>query len=299
MRVSTNSKANGLLINLQQTARRIEELQNQLATGKRFQVPSEDPNATRDSMELRTVGTEVEQYLKNANDGAGWLETTDIALDQLGSVFSNAKDLAIYGANDSLPAESKMALAQKGRQLIAQAVQIANSTHGSRYIFAGYSTGTKPYALNADGVTVTRAAPLDAGQDITRQVGDGEQVTINVTGDTLQGTSNIFDALKGLVQDLEAGNSSSLSTTRAAEIEAAGDHILEMRARVGAKVNRMEAVQDQLQGIQINFTSLLSKAEDADIPRALIDLKVAQSAYETALAVGARIIPPTLVDFLR
>ena len=266
MRVSTGSTANGLLKNLQQTSRRIEDLQNQLGTGKRFQVPSEDPNATRDSMELRTVGTEVEQYLKNAGDGAGWLSTTDIALDQLGNVFNRAKDLAIYGANDSLPAESKQALAQEARQLVAQAVQIANSTHGSRYVFAGYSTGTKPYALNADGVTVNRVAPPDAGQDITRQVGDGEQVAINVTGDALQGTTNIFDALKGLAQDLETGDSTSLSTTRAADIEAAADHILEVRARVGAKVNRMESAQDQLQGIQLNFAALLSKAEDADIP---------------------------------
>jgi flagellar hook-associated protein 3 FlgL len=44
---------------------------------------------------------------------------------------------------------------------------------------------------------------------------------------------------------------------------------------------------------------LLSKEEDADITKVIIDLKAQENVHRAALSAGARIIQPSLVDFLR
>ncbi len=49
----------------------------------------------------------------------------------------------------------------------------------------------------------------------------------------------------------------------------------------------------------MNFTELLSRMEDLDVASALVDLQEIENLYESVLAVGARVIQPTLMDFLR
>lgn len=50
---------------------------------------------------------------------------------------------------------------------------------------------------------------------------------------------------------------------------------------------------------RINYSAVLEKAEGTDMERALLDLNQADTAYRAALQVGGRILPQTLVDFLR
>jgi flagellar hook-associated protein 3 FlgL len=68
---------------------------------------------------------------------------------------------------------------------------------------------------------------------------------------------------------------------------------------VGAKSNRMELVVNRLKDENLNFTNLLSNTEDVDMADVLIRLTSEENVYRASLASGARIIQPTLIDFLR
>ena len=83
------------------------------------------------------------------------------------------------------------------------------------------------------------------------------------------------------------------------EINRAKDRLVAVRAEVGAMVNRLEMTQSQLSSADINFSHLLSKTEDLDIAEATVYLKAQEAVYRAALATGARIMQPTLIDFLR
>ena len=68
---------------------------------------------------------------------------------------------------------------------------------------------------------------------------------------------------------------------------------------VGARVNRLELQQSRLESIQETFTSLLSKTEDANMAEVIMQLQLQENVYRASLAAGARIIQPSLLDFLR
>ncbi|NLM05083.1 MAG: flagellar hook-associated protein FlgL, partial [Clostridiales bacterium] len=75
--------------------------------------------------------------------------------------------------------------------------------------------------------------------------------------------------------------------------------ILTAKSEIGAKVNRMKLVSDRIEGDIINFRELQSQLEDADMAETLMELMNEENVYRSALAMGARIIQPSLLDFLR
>jgi flagellar hook-associated protein 3 FlgL len=67
---------------------------------------------------------------------------------------------------------------------------------------------------------------------------------------------------------------------------------------VGSRVNRLEAQASQLKDMEINVSALLSKTEDVDMAKAMVDFSMHQSVYESALRSAARVLQPSLLDFL-
>ncbi|AOY75643.1 flagellar hook-associated protein FlgL [Clostridium formicaceticum] len=77
------------------------------------------------------------------------------------------------------------------------------------------------------------------------------------------------------------------------------DSLLTTRAEIGAKVNRMDLVKNKIEDNIINFRKLQSQLEDADMGEVIMELMNEENVYRASLSVGARIIQPTLLDFLR
>ena len=75
-------------------------------------------------------------------------------------------------------------------------------------------------------------------------------------------------------------------------------NLLRIRAEVGAKQNRMESAADQNDEQNFNLTDILSQTEDIDFAEKNIQATVAQSVYMASLQVSAKIIQPSLLDFL-
>jgi len=82
-------------------------------------------------------------------------------------------------------------------------------------------------------------------------------------------------------------------------MDAGIQHLLNNRASVGAKAVRIEATASRLIDMELSFTKLLSDVEDADITKLATDLASQESNYQASLAASARIIQPSLLDFLR
>ncbi|MBU8934552.1 MAG: flagellar hook-associated protein FlgL [candidate division Zixibacteria bacterium] len=76
-------------------------------------------------------------------------------------------------------------------------------------------------------------------------------------------------------------------------------HLLNLRAGVGSKSIRLEGTLSRITDLELNFTSLLSDTEDADITELVTQLAVYENNYQAALMATARIVQPSLMDFLR
>ena len=99
MRVTNNMLINNMVYNLGQNMKAMEKLQYQLATGKKFRVPSDDPIGASKSLKFNTDISKLKQYKRNAEDAMSWLDDTEAALGEINEVLKRAYELAVQVAN--------------------------------------------------------------------------------------------------------------------------------------------------------------------------------------------------------
>ena len=113
-------------------------------------------------------------------------------------------------------------------------------------------------------------------------------------------SAELFKDVADLVKVLEQpGQTASDINAFISKIDKHYDGVTAERADLGARYNRVELIEDRLGRQDIIAKETMSKNEDIDIEKAITDLKIQELVHQAALAVGARIIQPTLMDFLR
>ncbi len=110
--------------------------------------------------------------------------------------------------------------------------------------------------------------------------------------------AGLINLIEKIEENLEKGKHEEISDLLGS-IDRFLDQSLVVRGEIGAKVNRTELIQNRIEDDIINLRALQSKLEDADLAETAIQLMNEENVYRASLSVGARIIQPTLLDFLR
>jgi flagellar hook-associated protein 3 FlgL len=286
--------ADTTLRNLNKTMERLDRLQDQLTSGQRISAPSDDPIGASAALGFRSTLGELEQYIRNIDAATSWLEATDSTLDSVTQLMQRARELGVQGANDTLSAQNKQAIAAEVQALIDQATALGNATYGGQYLFAGFRISTAPFSPVGDPPSAV-AYGGDGGQ-ILRQIDARSAVVVNIDGE--RAFAGVFTSLIGLRDDLTNGTSADVSA-RLSDLDQAIDTVLSTRSEVGARVNRLSGQKDGLDRLRINITGLLSQVQDTDMTEAITAFALQQNVYNAALAAGAKAIQPSLLDYLR
>jgi len=83
------------------------------------------------------------------------------------------------------------------------------------------------------------------------------------------------------------------------QVQDAQNHMLARTAEIGGRQRRLELIDARFDQDWLNYREMQSNAEDADIGEVIMNLRMAETVYQAALSAGARVIQPTLMDFLR
>jgi len=110
---------------------------------------------------------------------------------------------------------------------------------------------------------------------------------------------NIFETVIQFRDDLWKGNIKEIGGRDIAMIQMSLDNVLKYNAEIGARLHRLETVKWRLEHDDTSMTEILAKTENIDFPETIMNLKMLEYIHQSALASGARIIKPSLVDFLR
>jgi len=110
---------------------------------------------------------------------------------------------------------------------------------------------------------------------------------------------SVFDVLIKLRNDMIAGDQLEISGRDLGNLDEGLNNILRYRAEVGARQNRMDEHEKRVVWDQTYMTELLSKSEGVDMPEAIVNLKYLEAVHQYALNIGARLMKPTLMDFMR
>jgi len=113
-----------------------------------------------------------------------------------------------------------------------------------------------------------------------------------------QNETDFFGLLEDLSDAMRSGDITGISDSLLPKIDAFTDNLFKVRGRVGALQLRYETSRKRLQQNDVSLQELQSKISDTDLAEAITRFQMAQSVYQASLATIARIIQPTLVDFL-
>ena len=134
-------------------------------------------------------------------------------------------------------------------------------------------------------------------------ISNGSSVPVNVTAQELflseeDGGVDIFSLLSAMERSLIENDGIAIAQ-RIGEIDLAQNQVLKKQADVGNIVRDLLATQSKIETHQFEKESELSDIRDLDIAEATVDLKVAESNNRLSLNTGARLIQPSLSDFIR
>lgn len=182
MRVTNNMMTNNLLYNVNKNLEYMTKKQDELATGKRVHVPSDDPVLASKILARSTDLAELEQYAKNTRDAQGWLEITEKALEDNGNVFQRLRELTVQAASGTNTAEETKKIKLEIEQLKSQLITNANTTFAGRYVFSGFETNSK--LMNKDGsyaIDVDKYS-IDNKPKVKYEVSVGESLDVMTSG---------------------------------------------------------------------------------------------------------------------
>lgn len=302
MRITNNMLSSNLLRNLSSAQERVNDLQNQLSSGLKINKPSDDPVGIENVLRIKSTISSVTQWKNNADEALSVMNTTDSALGEMTSIMQRIRELSLQAATDTMTSDGKKAIGMEVDQLKQQIQDMANLQVGNKYIFGGTRTNQPPLP---QGTTTW----LGNDQDICYQVGNNENLPISVNGQTLfttpmtggPGLLTVLSDLSDMLNEVGAGVGSTAEdiSAKLADLDSNIDNMLALRADLGARTNRMTALSDHLDLTSINLTQNLSDIEDADPAKTIIEFQNQQNVYKAALSVGAQIIQPSLVDFIK
>lgn len=307
LRITNNMLSNNLLQNLESAQGRMDKLQNQLSSRYKISRPSDDPAGVETALRLKSSISYVEKWKANAGEGKDFMDTVDTTLGDMTLMLQRAKDIAEQGANGTNTKEDREKLAKEVDQIREQLIETANTKFGSKYVFGG-TINEKPFPK---GATDWKGSD----DSVAYQVGSNLSIEVSVSGVKLFGVSGtsvppntnvgLFNTLTDLSTNLrntdpDADGDGIRDLDKSMDqIEAQLDNVVNYRAELGARYNRMESVYNQLDATSLNLTGSFSSIMDTDMAKTLIDFQSQKNVYQAALSVGANIIQPSLVDYIK
>lgn len=295
MRVSQSMLSNNMLKQMNRSYSNLDKYMNQLATGKKISRPSDDPVVAVKGMGYRTQLSNIKQYERNISELHTWMDASDEALNETTQALHRVRDLGVQASNGTYEEGQRENIAKEVDQLIEHLADIANTKVNNKYIFNGTDTTEKP--VNHDGPNVTAVATNN--EPILIEVSDGTTIQANVNAD------QIFN--EDFFADLQAF-SAALRNPDVPDDELSGfienidqltDNVINERADLGARMNRVELVENRLATQAISAERMMSDNEDVEFEEVVMNLTMQEAIHRSTLSAGARVLQPTLIDFLR
>lgn len=152
MRISTGMLYELGVASVQQRQENLLRLQQQLATGQRILVPSDDPGASAAVLDIRQSQALNSQYQANCDTAKAQLAMEEGVLGSVTSVLQDIKTLAVYGGNATLSNTDRSALAAELKSRYDELLALANHEDGNgHYLFSGYQEKTQPFVEASPG----------------------------------------------------------------------------------------------------------------------------------------------------
>lgn len=297
-RVTSASISHSVMAGLQANLSRLQHTQEQLSSGRRINRVSDSPVDASAAMRLRAEKAANEQVGRNIDDGLSTLGAADTAFTSMSSMIQRVRQLVVSGLNGVNGPTERATIATEIDQLKDGLIALANTQYLGRPIFAG--TQDVPAAYDT-----TSGQYLGNGQAVKRSVStDGlTSLDVTVTGPAAFSTLFMDGAGPGILSRISAAlldpAGPAALDAELGNLDAASATMQNARSVVGTRFNRLLGIQGAGESRLDAVSAKLAIAENIDLPKTIIDMQIQSTSYQAALGAAAKIIQPSLLDFLR
>jgi flagellar hook-associated protein 3 FlgL len=296
MRVNPNMLPS-VLSGLQQSQTTLDAALQEVSTGKRVQVPSDDPAASANMVQNTIDMKNVDQYTQNVSSVLSMVQTADSTLSAVVTSMTQAVTLGVEGANGTSNATNQKNIAIQVQGILDSIVSAANTSYQGSYLFGGTANTVAPYtadATSASGYTYNGNSGVNSVA-----VGDTLNVQLNLPGDQIfsNPSNDVIGSLASLVSALKSGNTATIKTATDA-VSSALSFVSSQRVIYGNTESQLNAQDTYLQQETVSLTSQQKNLVGIDMATAATDLAQAQTANSAALAAAAKVLPTTLLNYL-
>ena len=324
MRITNASMVRSHMYDTQNNLTNMSKLNQQISTGKVINTVSDDPHKAIKIMNMNNEIKYHEKYNYNIDETVGWMNNTDSSLEAVGNLLGEIKETIIKVGNGTYSQNDMKALNADINEKIKQIADTLNATHGGKYMFGGSNVDDAPITMieNIDGTVKLEFSKDKNGQiipntnDLKADISSGINLDYNVSvGEIFNITDangnkvNLLDEINNLsklMNDIANGDEQTAATAKEilmndtkGKIDTLFDHVINERTSLGVRVSTAEKIKEFNDENMVNLKAILSQDQDTDVVEKFIELKSAEMIYQASMQVGAKLIQPTILDYIR
>ncbi len=307
MKISTNLLFDRGASQMSNVQTKLTQSQAQLAQGKQIINASDAPNQAATIQRLKSILNKQDSYQSSLNTIKARLQGEDSTLQNVSDLLVRAKEVAVQGANDTLNAGDRKALATEMQALRDQMLSLANTkdSNGS-YLFAGSRVKQPAFVETVNG------SPEYRGDQTRMNVRVGEQrsIPVNRTGtdafvpvartdsDGKVSGVGFFTVMDNLIAGLNTNKGTDIRRG-VGELDDLMQGVSLARAEIGTNLNVGDQQTSVIEDTTLNLKTTLSSIEDLDYASAITKMNQQMMSLEAAQSSFAKVSQLNLFNYIK
>jgi len=316
-RITESYMNQSVISNLITNRNMLIELQKKISSGKEIDRASQDVFSATTILGANSALGRIDTYLNNINLARSELETADQAVLTTLDSIHKVRELTIQGLNATSGPNELNIIAKQIEQLLEQTKDMGNTKFGTKFIFGGQNTSAAPFTDGINPGEIQYNGSTDGTAERTVEITEGISLVINMGGDEIFGyyytgdhdnNAATPDTTEGqgllatliiLKEEMEkADPDKDIIRDQLTALNDDLATLLQSQSTLGGMLTRLDITEKIHGDDQINLTDAKSKAQDVDMAKAISDLKFQETALQASLQVSARIIQPSIMNYL-
>ena len=303
MRVASSQYQTLINVSIQQNQERINYLTQQMSSGLRIQLPSDDPIGNVRISRLTREQAMITQYKDNISSVQTRLLKNENYLSSMVTDMGQARDLLVWAADGSKAPSDLKAMTESLRARRDSVVYTSNlKDQEGRYMFSGTATDAPAITYDASAPAGSRYSYTGNTETQTVVVGNGITQAANVDVSKLESWLNKIDQT---IETLSAPGLNPADPAVRAVVTTALDGTDEGMELLSGKIaifggaqNILSTLDNNLDNVSLSNNTALLDLKKADIGAAAIDLTGYQTALEATYKAYSKVGSLSLFDLL-
>jgi flagellar hook-associated protein 3 FlgL len=279
---------------------RENQLTRELSSGSRVNQLGDDPQAAAQDLRLRSQQAADTAFTQTSATTLGRMQLVDSIMGSAVSQLTQAISLTTAGANGTLSADNRQAIANQLSGIRAEMLNLSNTTYLGRSLFAGSQSGTVAFSLDT---SVSPAVSTYHGDSdvLTVSTPAGGSVQVTLSGDQVFGAAgaDVFPVLSKTIADLSSGAPAATLSADMTALNGSLGRLTALRASFDSGITRMQAAVTYTQSEQTQLQAAEDTLIGVDTASIAVDLKDAETQQTALLNVMARLGSQNLFDYLK